>query len=123
MASPIEKYSTIARIVTIANAAATHAVGANNTSPTTTGINTTAVATRFQVIKRGSPRTPERTSHHIERRKSPPRQAKENQSANRPITLRPPVRAFPDRRHLHECHHNAARAFEIPRTTPAAGRD
>jgi adenylosuccinate lyase len=32
-------------------ASATHAVEAHSTSPTTMGINTTAVATRFQVMK------------------------------------------------------------------------
>src|SRR6266403_2593011 len=50
MASPKEKYSKIASRTSSASAIATSAVGAASTRPTTSGISTTAVATRFQVM-------------------------------------------------------------------------
>src|SRR5215469_12530375 len=56
MASPRAKYSQSARTVIAAVAMATTQVGVNNTRPTTTGINTSAVATRFQVMNRNSSR-------------------------------------------------------------------
>src|ERR1700741_3350967 len=55
MASPSAKYSNSASTIIKASARASHAVEAHSTSPTTTGIRTTAVATRFQVMKRKSP--------------------------------------------------------------------
>src|ERR1700747_2422598 len=61
MASPNAKYSQSASTVTTAVAIATTHVGVNSTKPTTTGINTSAVATRFQVIQTvltGRPRHP-----------------------------------------------------------------
>src|SRR5882672_3303129 len=51
IASPNAKYSQSASTVITAVATATTHVGVNNTIPTTTGINTSAVATRFQVIQ------------------------------------------------------------------------
>src|SRR5258705_1581727 len=51
IASPNAKYSQSASTVITAVATATAAVDANNTSRTTTGINTSAVATRFQVMQ------------------------------------------------------------------------
>src|SRR6266446_6164050 len=56
MASPRAKYSNSASAMISASARATQAVDAHNTSPTTNGIKTTAVATRFQVIAKESPR-------------------------------------------------------------------
>src|SRR5579864_2868573 len=56
MAPPSEKYSNSANKITSAKATATHAVEPHNTMPTTTGINTAAVATRFQVMNGGSSR-------------------------------------------------------------------
>src|SRR6266478_2121478 len=56
MASPRAKYSNSASTMISASARATQAVDAHNTSPTTNGIKTTAVATRFQVIAKESPR-------------------------------------------------------------------
>src|SRR5882757_7570163 len=51
IASPNAKYSQSANTVITAVATATAAVDANSTNPTTTGINTSAVATRFQVMQ------------------------------------------------------------------------
>src|SRR6267378_8304563 len=51
IASPNAKYSQSANTVITAVAMATAHVGANSTNPTTTGINTSAVATRFQVMQ------------------------------------------------------------------------
>src|SRR5271169_5507690 len=51
IASPNAKYSHNASTVIAAVATATTHVGVNSTIPTTTGINTSAVATRFQVIQ------------------------------------------------------------------------
>src|ERR1700739_2069892 len=51
IASPNAKYSQSASTVITAVATATAHVGVNNTNPTTTGINTSAVATRFQVMQ------------------------------------------------------------------------
>src|ERR1700751_5586942 len=51
IASPSVKYSKIASRITNASATATSPVGAASTRLTTSGINTTAVATRFQVIE------------------------------------------------------------------------
>src|SRR5260370_25538397 len=50
-APPNAKYSQSASTVITAVATATTQVGVNNTIPTTTGINTNAVATRFQVMQ------------------------------------------------------------------------
>src|SRR5260370_41870597 len=58
MASPSAKYSTSASSVTSATASETIAVELPSTRPTTNGIKTTAVATRFQVIDRESPEKP-----------------------------------------------------------------
>src|SRR6266436_3620859 len=55
IASPKAKYSNSASIVTSATARASSAVDPHSTIPTTNGINTTAVATRFQVIEKDSP--------------------------------------------------------------------
>src|SRR6266436_5686038 len=51
IASPNAKYSQSASTVITAVATATTAVDVNNTNPTTTGISTSAVATRFQVMQ------------------------------------------------------------------------
>src|SRR5580692_8044927 len=51
IASPSAKYSQSASTVITAVTTATAHVGVNNTNPTTTGINTSAVATRFQVMQ------------------------------------------------------------------------
>src|SRR5271165_3068025 len=51
MASPSAKYSNSARSITSARARVTTVVGAQSTRATTTGINTAAVAIRFQVMK------------------------------------------------------------------------
>src|SRR6267143_5058652 len=55
IASPKAKYSNNASNVTSPTASATIAVDPHNTIPTTNGINTPAVATRFQVIEMDSP--------------------------------------------------------------------
>src|ERR1700722_6657184 len=55
MASPSAKYSKSARNITSANTNATTMVEAQSTRLTTTGINTAAVATLFQVMKDKSP--------------------------------------------------------------------
>src|SRR5260370_6936506 len=70
MASPRAKYSNSASRVTKATARATIAVGPHNTRPTTTGISTAAVATRFHVIEEESPEKEQASSHHIEGNKS-----------------------------------------------------
>src|SRR5258708_30333544 len=70
MASPSAKYSNSASSVTSATASATIAVEPHNTKPTTNGISTAAVATRFQVIEKESPQKLQASSHHIERNKS-----------------------------------------------------
>src|SRR6266704_2358755 len=70
MASPRAKYSNSANRVTRARVIATIAVGPHNTRPTTTGISTAAVATRFQVIAMESPEKEQASSHHIEWNKS-----------------------------------------------------
>src|SRR5713101_8038786 len=61
-ASPSAKYSN----------SASRAVEPHNTSPTANGINTAAVATRFQVIEKDSPDKSRASSHHIKRNKSRP---------------------------------------------------
>src|SRR6266571_2536210 len=70
MASPSAKYSNSASSVTSATASASNAVEPHKTSPTAKGINTAAVATRFQVIEMESPKKSLPSSHHIERNKS-----------------------------------------------------
>src|SRR6267378_2519236 len=70
MASPSAKYSKSASSVTSATARATIAVEPHTTKPTTNGIKTTAVATRFQVIEKESLQKLQASSHHIERNKS-----------------------------------------------------
>src|SRR6266478_4388293 len=73
IASPSAKYSNSASIVTKPTASATIAVEPHKTIPTTNGISTAAVATRFQVIEKESPQKSRSSSHHIERNKSRPR--------------------------------------------------
>src|SRR5229473_2565542 len=58
MASPSAKYSKSANKIMSASASATHAVEPHNTIPTTKGISTAAVSTRFQVMNR-NPSTPQ----------------------------------------------------------------
>src|SRR5712692_346139 len=70
IASPRAKYSNNASMVTRATASATIAVEPHTTKPTTNGISTAAVATRFQVIEKESPQKLQASSHHIERNKS-----------------------------------------------------
>src|SRR5207245_9266866 len=70
MASPSAKYSKSASSVTRAMANETNAVEPDSTRPTTIGINTAAVTTRFQVIEKDSPENTQAPSHHIERNKS-----------------------------------------------------
>src|SRR6266478_9686830 len=70
IASPKAKYSNNASNVTSPTASATIAVDPHNTIPTTNGINTTAVATRFRVIEKESPKKSRLSSHHIEPTKS-----------------------------------------------------
>src|SRR5712672_3962656 len=67
MASPSAKYSNSASTMIRASTSATHAVEPHSTSPTTNGIRTTAVATRFQVMKKKSPR---RTARKVNSRRS-----------------------------------------------------
>src|ERR1700720_830887 len=55
MASPSAKYSHRARTIIRPIASATQAVAHHSTTPTTIGISTTAVATRFQVMEKESP--------------------------------------------------------------------
>src|ERR1700722_9918299 len=55
MASPSTKYSKSASSITSAITSATTMVEPQSTRPTTTGINTAAVATLFQVMKDESP--------------------------------------------------------------------
>src|SRR4029077_16242976 len=55
MASPSAKYSHSASTIIRPIARATQAVAHHSTTPTTIGISTTAVATRFQVKKKESP--------------------------------------------------------------------
>src|SRR5260370_39803632 len=74
MASPRAKYSNSASRVTKATARATIAGEPHNTRPTTTGISTAAVATRFHVIEEESPEKEQASSHHIECNKSRSRQ-------------------------------------------------
>src|SRR5713226_7965181 len=59
MASPSAKYSKSANRIMSASASATHAVEPHNTIPTTKGISTAAVATRFQVMNLNPPNTPQ----------------------------------------------------------------
>src|SRR5207244_2253098 len=54
-----------------ASASATQAVEPHNTRPTTTGISTTAVATRFHVMRRSPPVTPLASSHLMKGNQSP----------------------------------------------------
>src|SRR6266404_4310222 len=70
IASPSAKYSNSASIVTNPTANATIAVEPHKTIPTTNGISTAAVATRFQVIEKDSPKISRLSSHHIARNKS-----------------------------------------------------
>src|SRR5712691_4368525 len=70
IASPSAKYSNNASSVTNPTANATIAVDPHNTVPTTNGISTAAVATRFQVIKKDSPVKSRPLSHHIGTNKS-----------------------------------------------------
>src|SRR5260370_32007880 len=72
IASPSAKYSNSASSITRATASATIAVEPHTTKPTTNGISTAAVATRFQVIEKESPKKWQASSHHIERNKSRP---------------------------------------------------
>src|ERR1700686_1159218 len=55
MASPSAKYSQRASTIISPIASATSDVAHHSTTPTTIGINTTAVATRFQVMEKESP--------------------------------------------------------------------
>src|ERR1700730_17713521 len=93
MALPSEKYSNSPSVVTSANAKATHAAEPNNTRPTTNGIRTAAVATRFQVIKERSPDRRLTPSHHSEGRKSPGRVTNEEIQGKEPGTHSPATRA------------------------------
>src|SRR5579859_5416389 len=70
MASPRAKNSNRASKLTSAMPMASIAVEPHKTSPTTHGIRTTAVATRFQVIAMGSPEESLAPSHHIKGNKS-----------------------------------------------------
>src|SRR5882724_9959657 len=70
MASPSAKYSNSASITTSASPSARMAVEPHNTRPTTNGISTAAVTTRFHVIERKSPANSQASSHHIEGNKS-----------------------------------------------------
>src|SRR5712664_5018634 len=70
MASPSAKYSNIASITTSATPSARMAVEPHNTRPTTNGISTAAVTTRFHVIENESPANSQASSHHIEGNKS-----------------------------------------------------
>src|SRR5437899_4630037 len=70
IASPSVKYSNRASSVTNPTASAKIAVDPHSTIPTTNGINTTAVATRFQVIEVESLQKSRPSSHHIMRNKS-----------------------------------------------------
>src|SRR5271170_1341411 len=70
MASPRVKNSKSASRITRAVPMATNAVEPHSTRPTTHGIRTAAVATRFQVIEKGSPDESLVPSHHIKGNKS-----------------------------------------------------
>src|ERR1700676_3996815 len=126
MASPREKYSNSASTTTRASASATHAVEQNTTRPTTNGIRTAAVATRFQVIGRKSPGGLATPSHHIGGRKSRRRGHQgRKQARTRKLIVPPPAQAFPRpvRSLLPGCRRSAARVSETHQRTPAAGRD
>src|SRR6266487_2083142 len=84
MASPRAKYSNSASRVTRARAIATIAVEPHNTRPTTKGISTAAVATRFHVIEEESPEKEQASSHHIEWNKS--RSRRKGSEEERPKT-------------------------------------
>src|SRR2546425_8181463 len=84
MASPRAKYSNSANSVTNATASAMIAVEAHKTRPTTKGISTTAVATRFHVIEEESPEKEQASSHHIEWNKS--RSRRKGSEEDRPKT-------------------------------------
>src|SRR5712664_2336978 len=70
MASPSAKYSNSASMTTSATPSARMAVEPHNTRPTTNGISTAAVTTRFHIIERQSPANSQASSHHIEGNKS-----------------------------------------------------
>src|SRR5579859_3826866 len=82
MASPRAKYSNKASKMTRAMPTASIAVEPHNTRPTTHGIRTKAVATRFQVIAMGSPDESLAPSHHIKGNKSRGRVAKKRSVAS-----------------------------------------
>src|SRR5579859_337438 len=82
MASPRAKNSNKASKMTRAMPIATIAVEPHSTRPTTHGIRTTAVATRFQVIAMGSPYESLTPSHHIKGNKSRGRIAKKRSVAS-----------------------------------------
>src|SRR6266702_100871 len=89
MASPRAKYSNSASRVTRARAIATIAVEPHNTRPTTKGISTAAVATRFHVIEEESPEKEQASSHHIEWNKSRSRQKESEEDQRRRINAPP----------------------------------
>src|SRR5580704_15541690 len=70
MASPSAKYSKSARRMTSARPTAIAPVEPHKTRITTHGIRTAAVATRFQVIEKGSLDESLAPSHHIKGNKS-----------------------------------------------------
>src|SRR5712691_9182620 len=101
MASPSAKYSKSANRIMSASASATHAVEPHNTIPTTKGISTAAVATRFQVMNR-NPSTPQgRLTVDTEKLKGKERQKAAfggrrtslPAQAGRPFSNRTPARA------------------------------
>src|SRR6266404_4415757 len=117
MASPSAKYSNSASTIISASTSATHAVEPHSTSPTTNGIKTTAVATRFQVMKKESPGRPH------ERLTAERGKIKEKEEFGRDSTSRRRARELGNPARLRECRHSAARASEIPRKPRAAARD
>src|SRR5216683_101786 len=122
MASPRAKYSNSASRVTKATARATIAVEPHNTRPTTTGISTAAVATRFHVIEEESPEKEQASSHHIEWNKSRSRQKESEEDQRRRINAPPHALASRQELRLRGWRRSGVRAFETPPVLPIAAR-
>src|SRR6266705_1617224 len=112
MASPRAKYSNSASRVASATARATIAVEPHNTRPTTTGISTAAVATRFHVIGEESPEKEQASSHHIEWNKS--RSRRKGSDQRRRINDSPHAPASREQLRFRGCRRSGVRAFETP---------
>src|SRR5436309_379961 len=123
MASPRAKYSNSASRVTKATARATIAVEPHNTRPTTTGISTAAVATRFHVIEEESP---EKEQLHLIISSGINHAAGEKgarrSDQRRRINDSPRALASREQLRLHGCRRSGARVSEIRARPPAIAR-